>query len=233
MEKVNIVIAIDDLHPEKNYGLENDQSTKYLQELNEDYGCKFNLFIPSNWHGQFPVSEHKDWFKFWNDKDWIEISAHGHFHERSIFDPGFKACEFLELEDESAEHRLNQCLEEWAKLDYKPKGWRMPGWAATQSSFDFVFKNFEYAAMHENINADIQVPEDFKTFAFSSSITNQTQLYIRQDNEENYIYFQSHIYGIDNQNNWDEKNFEHFKNTLNVLQENVKEMNFTTYGQIS
>jgi len=109
----------------------------------------------------------------------------------------------------------------------------MPGWAATQSSFNSVFKNFEYAAMHENINADIQVPEDFKTFAFSSSITNQTQLYIRQDNEENYIYFQSHIYGIDNQNNWDEKNFEHFKNTLNVLQENVKEINFTTYGQIS
>ncbi len=58
---MKIVIAIDDLHPEQGWGCEGDESVGYIEELNKEYGCKFNLFIPSNYHDKYPLSENKDW----------------------------------------------------------------------------------------------------------------------------------------------------------------------------
>ena len=46
----NVTISIDDLHPEQGWGCEGDESVGYLEELNKEFGCKFNLFIPSNYH---------------------------------------------------------------------------------------------------------------------------------------------------------------------------------------
>ena len=80
MEIHNVTISIDDLHPEQGWGCEGDESVGYLEELNKEFGCKFNLFIPSNYHHKFPLSQNKDWVNFWKNKDWIELSAHGHFH---------------------------------------------------------------------------------------------------------------------------------------------------------
>jgi len=62
MENTNVVIAIDDVHPEKDWGVEGDVQIEYLKSLNEKFGCKFNLFIPSNYHGHFPIS--KDFIDF-------------------------------------------------------------------------------------------------------------------------------------------------------------------------
>ena len=42
----NVTISIDDLHPEQGWGCEGDESVGYLEELNKEFGCKFNLFIP-------------------------------------------------------------------------------------------------------------------------------------------------------------------------------------------
>ena len=52
----NVTISIDDLHPEEGWGCEGDESVGYLEELNKEFGCKFNLFIPSNYHNKFPLS---------------------------------------------------------------------------------------------------------------------------------------------------------------------------------
>ena len=52
----NVVVAIDDIHPEQGWGVEGDVQVEYLQKLNEKYGVKFNLFVPSNYHGHFPIT---------------------------------------------------------------------------------------------------------------------------------------------------------------------------------
>ena len=67
----NVVVAIDDIHPEKGWGVEGDVQVEYLQKLNEKYGVKFNLFVPSNYHNKFPIT--KEFIDFWKQYDWIEV----------------------------------------------------------------------------------------------------------------------------------------------------------------
>mgnify|MGYP001476572836 CR=1 FL=1 len=54
MKKLNVVICIDDAHPETGCGLPGDECVSYLHKLNEEFGCKFVQFIPSNYHGKYP-----------------------------------------------------------------------------------------------------------------------------------------------------------------------------------
>ena len=110
---MEIVICIDDTHPEKGWGMPDDECTLYLHKLNEEFGCKFVQFIPSNYHGKYPLSEHKDWVEYWNNLEWIELAAHGHYHDCRIGGPG--ECEMTEHDYESAVKRLDMCLEEWDK----------------------------------------------------------------------------------------------------------------------
>ena len=69
--KKNVTISIDDLHPEQGWGCEGDKSVEYLKELWIEFGCKFTLFIPSNYHGKYPLSKHKDWVDYWKTTPWI------------------------------------------------------------------------------------------------------------------------------------------------------------------
>ena len=57
----NLTISIDDIHPGEGWGKPEDVQMGYLEELNKLFGAKFTLFIPSNYHNQAPLSEHKDW----------------------------------------------------------------------------------------------------------------------------------------------------------------------------
>ena len=94
--KKNVTISIDDLHPKKDWGCDGDLSVAFLKNLWKEFGCKFTLFIPSNYHGKYPLSKHKDWVDFWRNQEWVELAAHGHFHLCERDDIG--ECEFFELD---------------------------------------------------------------------------------------------------------------------------------------
>ncbi len=206
----NLVVAIDDLHPEQGWGCEGDESVYYLEKLNEEFGCKFTLFIPSNYHKEYPISENKDWIDFWKSKDWVELSSHGHFHSCDRDDIG--ECEFFELDTEDkAEERIQQCLREWKSVGHKPKGWRNPGWLAHPNAVSVVGKYFDYAAIHEEHNHGI--PWSCKTFVGCDGI-NETENISLYDNT---FMFQSHIAGDWNKNIWNEENYKNFKNILEYL----------------
>ena len=59
--ELNLTVAIDDIHPEKGWGMPGDECMEYLDSLHNEFGVKFTLFIPSNYHKHFPISQHKDW----------------------------------------------------------------------------------------------------------------------------------------------------------------------------
>ena len=92
----NLTISIDDIHPGKGWGKPEDIQMGYLEELNKLFGAKFTLFIPSNYHNQAPLSEHKDWVDWLKSKDYFELAAHGHYHQCERDDIG--ECEFFELD---------------------------------------------------------------------------------------------------------------------------------------
>ena len=211
----NVVIAIDDLHPEKGWGCEGDKCVSYLEKLNEEFGCKFTLFIPSNYHGKYPLSEHKEWIDFWKEKDWVELAAHGHFHKCERTDIG--ECEFFELDtEEKASQRISECLIEWSKVGVKPKGWRNPGWLAHPNAIKVLGNHFDYSAIHEEHNHGIEW--NCKTFIGCDGINETDSIQLHN----NKFMFQSHIAGKTNDNNWTEDNYENFRQVIAFLKDNYK-----------
>ena len=198
-----VIIAIDDLHPEQGWGCEGDESIEYLQELNKEFGCKFTLFIPSNYHKKYPLSKYKDWVKFWLNKDWVELAAHGHYHACDRNDIG--ECEFLELQTEQeVEARLEKCLFEWKEVNHKPLGWRNPGWVAHTSIVKPISKYFKYVALHEKHNHEMKW--DCKMFFGCDGIHQIDSINLYRDT----FMFQSHIAGNWNDNVWNKENYNKY-----------------------
>ena len=221
----NVTISIDDLHPEQGWGCDGDLCVAYLKNLWEEYGCKFTLFVPSNYHGKYPLSQHKDWVNFWLKQEWVELAAHGHYHKCERDDIG--ECEFFELDTEDKVlERIGACLSEWEQVGYKPKGWRNPGWLAHPNAIKVIGHYFDYAAIHQEHNRGM--PWKCKTFIGEDGIHKTDHINIWN---KNTFMFQSHIAGDWNDNVWNENNYNNIKNVLEYLQKSHK-LEYKTLGEL-
>ena len=208
-----ITISIDDIHPEKGWGVEGDECMYYLDELNKEFGAKFTLFIPSNYHHKAKLSDNKDWIDWLKSKDYFELAAHGHYHECERNDIG--ECEFFELDTfDKARDRINLMMSEWSKVNHTPDGWRNPGWLGHPNAVAELGKVFNYAAIHYQHNHSI--PWSCRVFYGHDGI-NETDIKLHNSD---MIMFQSHIAGDWNDNVWNETNYNQFKLSLDYLNEN-------------
>ena len=221
--KNNVVVAIDDIHPEKDWGVEGDAQVEYLKSLNEKYGVKFNLFIPSNYHDKYPLT--KEFVDYWKQYDWIEMSNHGHYH--ACKNEGVGEMEFYELTTGEANQRIQESLSLWEECGYKPHGFRAPGWGLTQDTANVVSSYFQWIAGHEEINKDIVWPSDTKFFIGCDGINEPNSLSLYG----NTFMFQSHINGVHNDNVWTEENYLHFEQVLDYLLSQY-ELQFATISEI-
>tara|TARA_B100001109_G_scaffold142999_1_gene116389 strand:- start:306 stop:1013 length:708 start_codon:yes stop_codon:yes gene_type:complete len=232
----NVVVAIDDIHPEQGWGVDGDVQIEYLKELNKKYGVKFNLFVPSNYHNKFPIT--KEFVDYWLQYDWIELSNHGHYHacrEKTITgidkNTGGEVVmelgemEFMELQHGEAVQRIQESLNLWRACGYQPKGFRAPGWGVNQQSADAISSYFDWTAGHSEINHGIKWGCHFFEGCDGIHETENINLY------GNTFMFQSHINGIHNENVWNEENFLHFDKVLEYLLSQYK-IQFTTISDI-
>ena len=210
---MKLTVAIDDLHPEKGWGLEGDECMFYLKELNKEFGIKFTLFIPSNYHNQFPLSQHKYWVDWLLSKDYFELAAHGHYHMTSNKQI-WGECEFADMQtEEICQERISLMMDEWEAVNYKPTGWRNPGWLCQSHCVNPLSKIFEYAAVHYEHNGGIKW--DCKML-FGHDGIHETDIQLHN----NALMFQSHIAGDWNKNVWNKSNYEQFRSSLQFIQEN-------------
>ena len=148
---MNLVVAIDDLHPEQGWGCEGDVQVDYLKSLNDEFGVKFTLFCPSYYHNKYKLT--KDWVSYWKQFDWVELANHGHYHDIQKYPKeDFGEQEFVELDFVEANQRIQDSLEIWEHCGHKPKGFRAPGWGITQGAANAVSNYFEWVAQHEEHN---------------------------------------------------------------------------------
>ena len=209
---MEVTIAIDDIHPEHGWGIEGDKCMNYLDELNKEFGAKFTLFIPSNYHNKFPLSKHKDWIDWLKSKKYFELAAHGHYHMCERTDIG--ECEFFELDTkEKVMSRIDMMLEEWHAVNHKPTGWRNPGWLAHPLAVKCLGPHFNYAAVHYEHNRNLQW--DCKMI-FGADGIHETDI----STHEGRIMFQSHIAGDWNDNIWNEHNYQQFRESLKFIHSN-------------
>lgn len=225
---MKIVICVDDVHPEVGWGLLTDPQFDYFRKLNDEFGAKFNFFVPSNYHHRFPISTHKDWIHELSQIPWIELCAHGHFHDTSSRGM-YGECEFGEyLTPNVIQERISMLLSEWSECGVKPIGWRSPGWVCTQDAADEISKHFKYVAVHNTHDKGIEWgPNIHKFYGHDGIHSNQITL---QDNDT--IMFQSHINGKWNDNKWSNENFEQFKLSLTHLCSKYADIEFITLNSL-
>lgn len=205
-EEIAVAVAIDDIHPEKGWGLPGDDCMMYLDRLYQEFGVRFTLFIPSCYHEAYPVSQFEDWIAWLRSLGYFELAEHGHYHK--VFKVGSPGeCEFSELDGNEAMERVADCLSEWKKMGISELGWRSPGWLTSDEAFRVLEKTFVYMAIHPVHNRH----QSFSGYVFrgiDSIHANDAVLY------GNGIQFQSHINGPRNDNNWNEKNYLNFRENL-------------------
>lgn len=215
---LNLTISVDDINPKPGYRLIGEQTEKWFRQLNDDFGAKFTLFIPSCYHRAYPLSEYKEWIRELNSIEWLELAAHGHYHMTN--DPQrFGECEFAELNNANdINDRLILELErEWVEsigVELHELGWRNPGWLCSEMSKNYIERYFKYAAIHYEHNCGLEwkIP----TF-FGHDGIHQEHLEIHNNN---MIMFQSHIAGKHNHNIWNQHNYDQLRLSLTHLFEN-------------
>lgn len=204
--ELNLTVAIDDIHPEKDWGLPGDECMEYLDSLHKEFGTKFTLFIPSNYHRQYPLSEHKDWIDWLKSLGYFELAAHGHYHACRRTDIG--ECEFFELDNDiNVTERIQMILNEWQKVNHIPVGWRNPGWLAHPTAVKHLGRHFKYAAVHYEHNHNLVW--DCKMI-FGADGIHESDIGIH----DGALMFQSHIAGDWNKNSWNRANYEQFRHSL-------------------
>lgn len=208
--KLRLNIAIDDCNPLKGYRILGEKPENWLRKLNEDYGVKFDIFVPSNFHNQAPLSQNKEWVKELASLNWISLNAHGHYHMTS--DPQkFGECEMFEP-NPFIEGVINDMLREWHEaIGCYPIGFRPPGWLCSENAKNTLDRCFNYVAIHYEHNRNLQW--NCKTF-FGHDGIQQENISIHN---EDMIMFQSHIAGKHNHNVWNEQNYEQLRMSLDHL----------------
>ena len=210
---MKLTVAIDDLHPEKGWGIEGDECMFYLDELNKEFGIKFTLFIPSNYHNKFPLSQHKYWIDWLLIKNYFELAAHGHYHMTSNKQM-WGECEFADMQtEEICRERISLMMNEWKEVNHQPKGWRNPGWLCQPHCVNPLSEVFGYAAVHYEHNREMNWG---CKMLFGHDGIHETNIQLHN----NVLMFQSHIAGDWNQNVWNKNNYEQFRTSLQFIKEN-------------
>ena len=157
------------------------------------------------------MSKHKDWVDFWKKKDWVELAAHGHFHQ-TVNPDRVGECEFYELAgDEIIEHRIHLMFEEWDKVGIKPKGWRNPGWLCSWRESELLSKHFDWVALHYEHNRGLIWNGCKEIFGSDGIHKNDITLHSER------VMLHSHIFGDWNDNVWNEDNYKQANLSLEFL----------------
>ena len=211
---MKLTIAIDDVNPKKDWRIFGDKTESWLRDLHETYGVKYNLFIPTNHHGEAPISKHKGWVNELVSSGMFELSAHGHFHQTSD-KSRFGEMEFVDMTELQCIERIKMMMGEWSSVEYRPFGWRNPGWVCQPYCVPHLSKEFEWAALHYEHNHNNKW--DCKMIYGYDGI-NETDIKLHAGN----IMFQSHIFGSWNRNEWTEENYQQLKMSLDYIFTNME-----------
>lgn len=214
MTTLRLNIAVDDVHPENGWGLPDDECMALIHEIHNEFGAKFTFFIPSNYHRKYPLSQYKDWIKWLKTFHYIELAAHGHYHD-TIDSKSWGECEFAEIHDsELCQERLGQLNHEWIVAGHVPIGWRNPGWLCHPNNVHYIGEMFRYVALHTEHNRGMRWS---CVELYGCDGIHSPEITIHNND---MLMFQSHIAGDWNDNRWNYPNYQQLQLSLRHLVDN-------------
>jgi glycosyltransferase involved in cell wall biosynthesis/peptidoglycan/xylan/chitin deacetylase (PgdA/CDA1 family) len=142
-----VIFTVDDIRPESGCGLELESgSVAMLRALNQEFGSKFTLFMPTNYYGRLDLRDYQDWVQSILNSDCFEIACHGHHHWNLI--PSHGDMEYLFKSTDEARWCIQRSLSVFKELGIVPRGVKAPGWQYTQDAIPAINEHFEYQADH-------------------------------------------------------------------------------------
>lgn len=205
-------ISIDDVNPKKGWRILGEPTENYLQKLWDKFGAKTTLFIPTNHHGDALLTDHKSWIEELKSIPYIELAAHGHYHNTKN-PAGWGECEFGELEsEEEIRQRIFTMMDTWNTVGVRPKVWKSPGWLTSRNSSKQLETWFDIAVIHPQHNHNLM---------WSCKTINATDYFPpnafpRMDCN---IFILSHIFGK-HDNAWNENFYRWVSAVLEQMQTN-------------
>jgi len=218
MKKLNLAISIDDVNPSNVEASISDPLISKIIYLNNKYGIKTTFFVPANFLGKFYLKDHKEWCQFMDSLDFVEIAAHGFFHDFEEIDADKSCKEFSKISYEKCIIRSNEIKEAFTYFSSKTiEGWKMPGWEFNLESLKAISENFNYLYPHpEHINI-------YKSISKNAKIINSKNTFDIQGNipyqnlQDNPLVLHSHVDGPTNNNKWTDYNFAKLQLSLSDI----------------
>jgi len=225
---LKIIIDVDDVRPENFAGLLGFKGPLgYLKKLNEEFGAKFTLFVPVNWHGKFHIKRKRGWLRNLAHTGFIEIASHGLLHQAN--DPKYKDMEYINVTDEEFKESILKQIVAFQDLGVDPKGYRPPGWAIKPSQYKIIARYFKYIADHHIGVLPIKTRDGLLRIPYTLSIDNLHSTHYN----DGLLVLHSHITGMEGSNNcWNQETFEKVREFLHTLIEKNEKVEFITMSEI-
>jgi peptidoglycan/xylan/chitin deacetylase (PgdA/CDA1 family) len=187
-----------------------------LRELNTRFGCRFTLFMPTNYHAQFDLRDRPAWFASLVGMGCFEVACHGHHHWNLASDAG--EMEYLSLSEDEARWCIQKSLEAFGNLGHRPTGVKAPGWGYSPGAMHAIRESFAYMADH-------LIGTDWATTGDSSFVRLPYARCIHEPLDDllgsagPLLVLCSHISPEDGRhdNGWSEDNYENVRGFLGVL----------------
>jgi len=204
---MRVAFSCDDVCPKTGYGLLLDYGPlKYLRMLNDEFGCKFTLFVVPFWHDEeaLDIRKQTTWFNKLKDAPFFEIAAHGLTH--NPLKPEWGGQEFLQRPLDEVRKRVLFSKQFFAEAGTNVRGFKSPGWFQPKEIYEIV-KNadFDYIADHF-IGTKPIVQNNITKIPYTFTIN---QLFHTQFSDDDTLILHSHVsreYG--NMNGWNEELYE-------------------------
>ncbi len=215
--RTSLIISVDDIRPEAGRGLELESGpVAMLRDLHAEFGCKFTLFMPTNYYGRADLRDHHAWFRSLLDLDIFEVACHGHHHWNLA--QGRGDMEYSTDTPDEVRGSLLRSIATFQALGYSPKGVKPPGWGYNPEALVEFASAFEYLADHV-VGTDWQpssIP-DFRRLPYTRCI--HEPLDDLASLHEPLIVLHSHLSGEGgkHQNGWDLENFTNVRRFLAKL----------------
>ena len=148
---LKVAFSCDDIHPEVGYGLLFENGPlKWLKKLNEEFGCKFTVFMVPFWYGkkEFHLENNLTWVEEFKKLDFIEVAQHGLVHMTN--EPNkYGEMEFMTLNPQEVEKHIVVGKQIFQKVGFDVVGFKAPGWGIPNITYDILKKHkFTYIADH-------------------------------------------------------------------------------------
>ena len=206
---MKLVIDVDDVHPEKGYGY-NDKEIQYLDKLHDEFGCRFTLFMPINWHNKFDITENRSWFLELVDRGYFEIAAHGVTHTGV----DGSAREFLNTSEVILAAKLLMITECFDELDYSPSGIKPPGWDSIPEAANLFCEFFDYFCTDFRGHSPVKYNDSYN-IPYTYSIHESYDL---KNYNQDIVILHSHINEICGDNGWNSKLYEKVRSDLSNVE---------------